>query len=296
MSTCDCCCMVCVSQPEYAVVQSFGKHKEMLDAGCHFILYPIDQIYKTMSLKLQHVEISVSTKTKDNVGIECHLAIQYKVHVDDSNEGHSRSLYDAVYSLTNVRDQIQPFVEDVIRGTLPRMNVDEIFASRDEVSKGVKEQLNSLMIKFGYDIEAALITGLDLDNKVAKSMNEINASARMREAAKEKAEAEKILQVKAAEAEAEAKYLLGAGVAKQRKAIVDGLRETVTDFSEEVDGTTPKDVMDLLLMTQYFDTLKNMGAGGEGCSGTLFLPHGPHSIGDLRAQLSTFANMGKKGK
>merc|ERR1712139_410784 len=91
----------------------------------------------------------------------------------------------------------------------------------------------------------------------------------MREAAKEKAEAEKILQVKAAEAEAEAKYLLGAGVAKQRKAIVDGLRETVTDFSEEVEGATPKDVMDLLLMTQYFDTLKNMGAAGEGSSGTL---------------------------
>lgn len=298
MSEFDCCCIVCVKQPEYAVVQSFGKHKEMLDAGCHCIMFPIDQVSRVMSLKLQHTEITVSTKTMDNVGIECHLSIQYRIHVDSDNDtGHARSLYDAVYSLNNVKDQIEPFVEDVIRGTLPSMNVDEIFASRDEVSKAVKDQLNNLMMKFGYDIEAALITGLDLDRKVATSMNEINASARMREAAKEKAEAEKILQVKAAEADAEAKYLMGAGVAKQRKAIVDGLKDTVTDFSEQVEGATPKDVMDLLLMTQYFDTLKNMGSSAAPGSGTLFIPHGPHSINDLRAQLSTFASASsKKGK
>lgn len=303
MSEADCCCVVCVSQPEYAVIQTFGKHKEMLDAGCHCIMYPFDQVYRVMSLRLQHVEISVSTKTKDNVGIDCHMAIQYKVHLDagvdfgdgDATTGAGNPLYDAVYSLNNVRDQIQPFVEDVIRGTLPRMNVDEIFASRDEVSKQVKLQLNALMIKFGYNIVASLITGLDLDQKVATSMNEINASARMREAAKEKAEAEKILQVKAAEAEAESKYLLGAGVAKQRKAIVDGLRESVNEFSSQVEGTTPKDVMDILLMTQYFDTLKNMGDKG-GASGTLFLPHGPHSVGDLRSQLSNFAAGKAKGK
>lgn len=35
------------------------------------------------------------------------------------------------------------------------------------------------------------------------------------------------LQVKSAEAEAEAKYLSGVGVAKQRKAIVDGLRTSI---------------------------------------------------------------------
>lgn len=299
MSECDCCCLVCVKQSEYAVVHTFGKNKGMLDPGCHCIMYPIDEIYKVMSLRLQHVEFTVSTKTKDNVSMDCHLAIQYKVAwaqgADMGTEEQSRPLYDAVYSLTNVQDQIKAFVEDVIRGTLPHMNVDEIFASRDDVSKQVTDRLNSRMAKFGYDIESALITGLDLDAKVATSMNEINASARMREAAKEKAEAEKILQVKAAEAEAEAKYLLGAGVAKQRKAIVDGLRESVTDFADNVEGTTPKDVMDILLMTQYFDTLRNMGDKG-GASGTLFLPHGPHSVADLRTQLGNFANSQKKGK
>merc|ERR1712100_914617 len=118
-----------------------------------------------------------------------------------------------------------------------------------------------------------------------------NASARLREASKEKAEAEKILQVKNAEAEAEAKYLLGAGVAKQRSAIVNGLQMTVNDFASQVEGSTPKDVMDLLLMTQYFDTLKQMGKNGE--KSTLFLPHGPHAINDLRAELKGTFNKAK---
>jgi regulator of protease activity HflC (stomatin/prohibitin superfamily) len=283
---CQCCCLVCVQESTYAVVQRFSKHQEMLEAGPHCIMWPIDEIFTTMSLRLRYLETTVSTKTMDNVGIDCALSVQYQI----KQEQNSRSLYDAVYSLTDVGDQINSFVEDVIRGTLPRMTVDEIFASRAQVSNAVQDALNEKMAQYGYDIQAALITNLVLDYKVATSMNEINASARLREASKEKAEAEKILLVKSAEAEAEAKYLLGAGVAKQRSAIVNGLQLTVNDFSDSVEGSTPKDVMDLLLMTQYFDTLKQMGKHGS--TSTLFLPHGPHAINDLREELkSTFTKV-----
>lgn len=109
------------------------------------------------------------------------------------------------------------------------------------------------------------------------------ASARLREAAKEKAEAEKILQIKAAEADAESKYLSGLGIARQRKAIVDGLRETVTHFSESIEGTTPQDVMDLLLLIQYFDVMKDIT--GVDKQASLFLPHGPGSVMKLRQSL-----------
>lgn len=82
-------------------------------------------------------------------------------------------------------------------------------------------------------------------------MNQINAAQRMRVAATDKAEAEKILVVKAAEADAESKYLSGVGIARQRKAIIEGLRESVVLFSDQVPDTRPKDVMDIVLMTQY---------------------------------------------
>ena len=106
---------------------------------------------------------------------------------------------------------------------------------------------------------------------------------RMREAASYKADAEKILQVKAAEADGESKYLSGMGVAKQRQAIVEGLRDTVSSFSTEVEGAGPQDVMDLLLVTQYFDMLKDMSQRGAG--NTVFMPHGPNSVNILRQEL-----------
>jgi len=146
----------------------------------------------------------------------------------------------AYYKLTDAAAQIRSYVYDVIRSSLPRLDLDDAFASKDEVASAVRTQLAAQMSEYGYEIIAALVIELDPDNQVKTAMNQINASARLREAAAEKAEAEKILQVKAAEAEAESKYLSGLGVAKQRKAIVDGLRDTVNDFSHDVEGSGAK--------------------------------------------------------
>jgi len=148
--------------------------------------------------------------------------------------------------------------------------------SKDEVGGAVLAQLRDVMKDYGYEINKTLVTDLSPDNRVKASMNEINASRRLKEASSHKAEADKVKQVKAAEAEAEARYLSGLGVARQRKAIVSGLQESVGAFSSEVDGATPKDVMDILLLTQYFDTLAAVGAN------SLIIEHDPASVASLR--------------
>ncbi|RRT41776.1 hypothetical protein B296_00057549 [Ensete ventricosum] len=108
-------------------------------------------------------------------------------------------------------------------------------------------------------------------------------AARLRVAASEKAEAEKILQIKRAEGDAESKYLAGLGIARQRQAIVDGLRDSVLAFSVNVPGTTAKDVMDMVLVTQYFDTMKEIGASSK--SSSVFIPHGPGAVRDIASQI-----------
>jgi hypothetical protein len=95
--------------------------------------------------------------------------------------------------------------------------------------------------------------------------------------------------VKAAEAEAESKYLRGVGVAKQRSGIISGLRETVQGFTAEVQGAAEKDVMDLLLLTQYFDMVRELGKKNQN---VLFLPHGPQAVDKLRADLAHTFSMG----
>ena len=109
----------------------------------------------------------------------------------------------------------------------------------------------------------------------------------------DKAEAEKILQVKKAEGEAEAKYLQGTGIARQRQAITEGLRESILQFSNNVPGTSSKDVMDLVLITQYFDTMKEIGSGSKNT--TVFLPHGPGHVGDITQQIRDGMLQGQAG-
>merc|ERR1712224_152689 len=127
------------------------------------------------------------------------------------------------------------------------------------------------MGEYGYLIHQVLVTDLRPDDKVRHAMNEIDAARRMRVAASEKAEAEKVLKVKAAEAEAESKFLQGQGVARQRGAIVEGLKQAVGGGHE----MSPKTVQELLLITQYFDILEKLA---HGKATTVFMPH---TVGNL---------------
>src|SRR5262245_6701909 len=141
------------------------------------------------------------------------------------------------------------------------------------------------MDDFGCSIVKALVTDVDPDQRVKEAMNEINAAQRERVAANERGEADRILRVKAAEAEAQSKALQGKGIADQRREIINGLRESVDEFSQSVPGATPQGVMSLILMTQYFDTLKEIGA--ENRSSSIVIPHSPGFVSDLAAQIRT---------
>jgi len=271
-------CCVCVKTKEVAVVEDLGQFRTLLQSGLHFIPFPISQVTGSLSLRIQQLDVVCETKTKDNVFIRVEVAVQYRVIPE--------SAYDAYYRLSDPRGQIQSYVFDVVRSTVPRLELDEAFASKDEVAAATMDQLQSVMKDYGYEILNTLVTDLSPDARVKASMNEINASKRLKEAASHKAEADKVQQVKAAEADAEARYLSGLGVARQRKAIVKGLQASISEFSDEVDGVTSKDVMDILLLTQYFDTLKDVGASN------MILEHEPASVNMLQSQVNR--TLGKK--
>ena len=163
------------------------------------------------------------------------------------------------------------------------MELDSVFEAKEDLALAVKNALSQTMTNYGYQILQTLITDLDPDQRVKNAMNEINSSKRLKYAAAERAEGDKILYVKSAEAEAEAKYLSGVGVAKQRKAIVDGLRTSIVDFQDGIKGSSTKEVMDLLLLTQYFDMIRDVGAANH-CK-TTFVPSSRTLGDDVRNSL-----------
>jgi regulator of protease activity HflC (stomatin/prohibitin superfamily) len=217
----------------------------------------------------------IMSNMQDNVFVNVVASVQYRALADKAS--------DAFYKLSNTREQIQSYVFDVIRASVPKMILDDVFEQKNEIAKAVENELEKAMSAYGYEIVQTLIVDIEPDVNVKRAMNEINAAARMRLAATEKAEAEKILQIKRAEGDAESKYLAGLGIARQRQAIVDGLRDSVLAFSENVPGTSSKDVMDMVLVTQYFDTMKDIGASSK--SSAVFIPHGPGAVRDIAAQI-----------
>lgn len=265
-----------VEQSNVAIEESFGKFNDVLNPGCHCVPWCIgNQLAGNLSLRVQQLDIRCETKTKDNVFVTVVASIQYRALADKAA--------DAFYKLSNTREQIQAYVFDVIRACVPKLELDAVFEQKNDIAKGVENELEKAMSTYGYEIVQTLIVDIEPDEHVKRSMNEINAASRMRVAANEKAEAEKILQIKRAEGDAESKYLAGLGIARQRQAIVDGLRDSVLGFSLNVPGTSSKDVMDMILVTQYFDTMKEIGAASKSTS--VFIPHGPGAVRDVASQI-----------
>jgi regulator of protease activity HflC (stomatin/prohibitin superfamily) len=274
-----------VRTAEAVVIQRMGKFLRVANAGINFKLPWLDQIAGRIDLRVQQLALDVETKTKDNVFVKIPVSVQYHVIPE--------KVYEAFYKLANPKQQISSYVFNVILGHVPKMILDDAFLQQSDIAIAIKEGLDDVMKTYGYAIDQALVTDIEPDEKVKAAMNDINAAQREQVAATARGEAEKILKVKQAEAEAQSKALQGQGIANQRKAIIEGLKDSVEAFSKAVEGSTPHDVMMLVLVTQYLDTMKEIGANDK--SNTIFMSHSPVAIGDLFRQMQEAIMIGQKG-
>uniref|UniRef100_A0A6U4EPJ0 Band 7 domain-containing protein n=1 Tax=Vitrella brassicaformis TaxID=1169539 RepID=A0A6U4EPJ0_9ALVE len=251
-------CIASVPQDQAAITERFGKFDKVAEPGCLCLPVPcICRVAGMVSLRVQEVPVVVTTYTKDKVSVRITVNVQYMAIQDP------KYLYEAYYKLTSPSGQIMSYVDDAVRSMVPHsLELDELFEAKGQVAQHVEKSLASEMETYGYKIVAALVTNVEPDETVRQSMNEINANKRLRQAAQERAEAQKYMTVKHAEANAESTYLQGEGIARQRKAIVDGLKSSVEDFKDSIQDMSAKEVLDLMLVTQYFDTIKDLGHGG----------------------------------
>ena len=264
-----------VKQQTYAVIERFGKYARIAGPGLHIKWPIIEAVVGRVSIRVRELNVEVKTKTQDNVFVNLLIAVQFFVTKE--------KVWDAFYKLTNPLAQIESFVFDTVRAKVPHMKLDEVFEKKEDIAEDIEAKLGNIMPEFGYFIKTALVNDIVPDSKVAIAMNEINAQERMRVAAEHKGEAEKILVVKAAEADAKSKELSGVGVANQRMAIIKGLRESVEDFQQAIQGINAKDVMSLVLLTQYYDMLTDVGKHSN--NNTILIPHSPGAVGEFQQQI-----------
>ena len=247
---------VIIPQQQMGIIERLGKFNRVLGPGLNFKIPIIERVAGKESVRIRQLDVPVETKTQDNVFVNLGVSVQFLAMQD--------KIFDAFYRLTDVNTQITSYVYDVVRGEVPKKTLDEVFETKDELAQIIKGDLSESMDTFGYSIVKSLITDIDPDANVKEAMNQINATERLRVAAQNEAEADKIRQVKSAEADAEAKKLQGEGIAKQRAAIIEGFKSSIGDL-KEVTGSDVKtqDVMNMVMMVQYFDALRDIGTTGQ---------------------------------
>mgnify|MGYP006096206333 CR=1 FL=1 len=264
-----------VQQQTFKVVERFGKYNRIAGPGLSVKIPFVDRTSRAESMRIRQLDVPVETKTEDNVFVSVSISVQFVIL-----QGKE---FEAFYRLDNAEQQITAYVFDVVRARVPLLSLDNLFEKKDEIADAVKSELDDIMVQFGYGIIKALVTDIDPDAKVKAAMNEINEAQRLRVAATEKGEAEKILIVKQAEAAATSDALRGKGIADERKAIIDGLKESIDDFQKSISGTGPLEVMNLVLLTQYFDSLKSIAQAPN--TSSIFIPHTPSAMSDFSAQM-----------
>tara|TARA_B100000676_G_C17928979_1_gene759765 strand:+ start:222 stop:1139 length:918 start_codon:yes stop_codon:yes gene_type:complete len=266
-----------VKQKTSVVIERFGKYHSVRTAGLNLKIPILDTKAGLLNLRTCELPVSIETKTSDDVFVFVEVSIQYYII------NNKEQIRKAFYELDDPDQQIKSYVYDNVRSEVPKLILDDVFSKKEEIAKGIKRDLQETIGEFGFHILNALVTDINPDPKVKDSMNEINAAKRLKEAAKEKAEADKIMAVKKAEAESESKKLQGEGIANQRTAIARGIKDSIqevkTALGDEVSGTT---VMSMLYMTQHYDTVAKLGEKG---ANTIFMNPNPSSVVDIQQQI-----------
>ena len=258
-----------VKQQTAAIVERFGRFTSVRQSGLQIKIPIVDRVAGRLSLRVQQLDVVVETKTKDDVFVKVKVSVQFKVIKD--------KVYDAFYKLDFPQDQITSYVFDVVRAEVPKMILDDVFEKKDDIAIAVKGELNDAMINYGFDIIKTLVTDIDPDQQVKESMNRINASEREKVAAQFEGDAQRILIVERAKAEAESKRLQGQGIADQRREIARGLEDSVKVLNN-VDINS-QEASALIVVTQHYDTLQSVGSASN--SNLILMPNSPQAGSEM---------------
>ncbi|WP_299015045.1 SPFH domain-containing protein [uncultured Polaribacter sp.] len=277
-----------VKQQTAAIIERFGKFQSIRQSGLQLKIPVFDRIAGRLSLKIQQLDVIIETKTLDDVFVKLKVSVQYKVIKE--------KVYDAFYKLDYPHDQITSFVFDVVRAEVPKMKLDDVFVKKDDIAIAVKRELQEYMTDYGYHIIKTLVTDIDPDAQVKAAMNRINAADREKTAAQFEGDAQRILIVERAKAEAESKRLQGQGIADQRREIARGLEESVEVLNKV--GINSQEASALIVVTQHYDTLQSIGQ--ETNSNLILLPNSPQAgsqmLNDMVASFTASNQIGEAMK
>jgi regulator of protease activity HflC (stomatin/prohibitin superfamily) len=256
---------------QVGILESFGRFSRVCQPGLNFYLPFVQRIHVMECNIATHLH-EFSVKTRDNAFARISTAVLLQVHQPEQ----------AFYSLKQPNKTLDAFLEDNVRSVSTSLTLDQLFESKEGIQQSASARVRDAMAVHGWTVRDVMLKSIEPDDRVRVAMNEINAARRLRDAALEKAEADKAAVIKAAEGEKERRRLQGEGIAEQRSAIFKGMERGVTDLARTA-GMDAKSSVVVALMSQYYDALEKMAAGAS--SRVVYAGHSPASVAESLAQM-----------
>lgn len=266
-----------VRQQEILIIETFGKYSRTLLSGLNFTIPFLDRVVKKISLKAKNLDFNIVAITSDKVSINLDTSLIYQVI--------PLKAFDVAYKLDNPEHVIKTTVENSIRSYVAKQSHEEILQNRDELTIYLIEHLKTLLESWGYEIISFQIKDVVLPVEITSAMSRVVASKRLQEAAENEASADYIKEVKKAEAQKQSRILQGEGLAGERKAIINGLAESITELQSHTDVSSTS-VLNIVMLNQYMDTLRTIGKDDKGNSKVVFLNSTPSAMQDAMTQVS----------
>ena len=263
---------------EVGVVEFLGKYNRILTPGLNFIVPVVERIAVKVPLRTRSLKMFVDSVSRDNVKIRIGLDVLFFVKEEQD------AVFKSYYSLDNPVSAIQSIVDNALRAKINEFEHLEVLSKRNEFSDYLEDILSEKLVEWGYTIDSVQITDIELPETLIAAMNDVKTTERQKEAALNEGEAKKILSVKEAEADQESKRLQGLGLAQQREEVAKGLKNSVEEFKEALGkAADPNEIMNIILMTNYFDTLKSIGEGPN--SKVIMMDGSPEGIKNVKQQI-----------
>lgn len=245
-----------VQQNTVYVIEFIGKFNRIMTAGLNFKIPILERVAEKVTLRQQNFALKNTYPSKDKVIVDITTNLIYAV--DATEEGVKRYSY----SLTNRNQSIGAIIENSLRTYVAKETHEGILEKKEELASHIRMDLERQFAEWGMIIYSFQITEVSFPATITQAMSEVVASEQLKKAAEYQGDAIKIKAVKEAEAEKERKRLQGEGIALEREAIAKGLKESI-EIVKTATGQNSREIMALLTLNQYLDTMKNLGEDGR---------------------------------
>jgi len=151
-----------IHQGQRGLVERFGRYKDTLEPGLHFIVPFVDVVAARIDMRESVIDVDPqSVITNDNVTVNVDAVIYYFV-VDPKA---------VKYEVANFRMAITKLAQTNLRNLIGDMALDETLTSRDRINVALRETLDEATDKWGVRVTRVEVKEIEPPTDITNAMS-----------------------------------------------------------------------------------------------------------------------------